>query len=123
MERIYINNSTFGETYRGVFIVRGENVVFLGELDPDREELIEDMVVESSVEDADIKDTTPNNFGMTSAITHQSSERPQVLRKIPFKDAERIFKERNAASKKVFKERSKKINLGENKDNYENHLY
>lgn len=31
----------FGEVNRGLYIVRGENVAVLGEIDPDREELIE----------------------------------------------------------------------------------
>lgn len=49
IERIYLNTETedapqadlpkrFGEEYRGVFMVRGENVVMLGELDIDRED-------------------------------------------------------------------------------------
>ncbi|KAI5961886.1 uncharacterized protein KGF55_003857 [Candida pseudojiufengensis] len=40
-ERIYLNdqnNEKFGETYRGVFMVRGENVVMMGELDIDKED-------------------------------------------------------------------------------------
>lgn len=42
IERIYLNEGDqvvkFGETYRGVFMVRGENVVMMGELDIDRED-------------------------------------------------------------------------------------
>ncbi|KAK6460861.1 hypothetical protein DFJ63DRAFT_289570 [Scheffersomyces coipomensis] len=43
VERIYLNDeenspTKFGETYRGVFMVRGENVVMLGELDIDKED-------------------------------------------------------------------------------------
>ncbi|ODV68012.1 Sm-like ribonucleo protein [Hyphopichia burtonii NRRL Y-1933] len=46
IERIYLNDSQveskepnrFGEAYRGVFLVRGENVVMLGELDIDQED-------------------------------------------------------------------------------------
>lgn len=39
-ERIYVEGEPkkFGEIYRGVFIVRGENVVMMGELDIDRED-------------------------------------------------------------------------------------
>lgn len=39
LERIYLDNGRYGETYRGVFLVRGENVVMMGELDIDREDL------------------------------------------------------------------------------------
>lgn len=122
MERIYLNSSTFGETYRGVFIVRGENVVFLGELDPDREELIEDQVVESTVEEADINETSAPS-ALSSSTSQLPPAGPRVLRKIPFEDAERILKARSTTASKLFKERSKKMNLGENKDNFENHLY
>ncbi|KAK6199931.1 uncharacterized protein RJT21DRAFT_120831 [Scheffersomyces amazonensis] len=43
VERIYLNDESntpkkFGETYKGVFMVRGENVVMLGELDIDKED-------------------------------------------------------------------------------------
>lgn len=49
VERIYLNNEAegqpltdhakrFGEIYRGVFMIRGENVVMLGELDFDTED-------------------------------------------------------------------------------------
>jgi U6 snRNA-associated Sm-like protein LSm1 len=43
-ERIYLNDTDtnqptqFGECYRGVFMVRGENVVMMGELDIDKED-------------------------------------------------------------------------------------
>ncbi|KAJ3252941.1 SM-like, degradation of cytoplasmic mRNAs and positively regulates transcription initiation [Chytriomyces hyalinus] len=33
MERMY-HGETYGEEYRGMFVVRGENVVLLGEVDP-----------------------------------------------------------------------------------------
>lgn len=120
MERIYLNNHTFGENYRGVFIVRGENVVFLGELDPDREDFIDDQAVDSSVEDADTKPREAS-AGLGTIIPQNAS--PQVLRRIPFADAERIFKERATLAKKVFKERSKKMSPAEIKDQYENQLY
>lgn len=40
VERIYIegNEPVFGQAYRGVFMVRGENVVMMGELDIDKED-------------------------------------------------------------------------------------
>lgn len=120
MERIYINNHTFGESSRGVFIVRGENVVFLGELDPDAEDSIEDLVVDKSLEEADLSSSKSSSAAFSAP---QSAQQPRVLSRIPFKDAERIFKERAAVEKKRFRERSKKMNLGEEKDNYENHLY
>lgn len=98
--------------------MRGENVVFLGELDPDREDYIEDLVIDSSAEDADLSaGPASSEFPSSHPVA------PKELRRIPFKDAERIFKERAAAKQKLFKERSRKMNLGEQKDNYENHLY
>merc|ERR1712150_370135 len=36
MERIHVGNK-YGDIPRGVFVVRGENVVLLGEIDPQRE--------------------------------------------------------------------------------------
>jgi len=36
VERIYIEN-TYGERKVGIFLVRGENVVLLGEINPDKE--------------------------------------------------------------------------------------
>lgn len=42
IERIYLDEESkdkrFAETYRGVFMIRGENVVMMGELDIDRED-------------------------------------------------------------------------------------
>lgn len=39
VERIYITEQNkYGECYRGVFMVRGENVVMLGEIDIDKED-------------------------------------------------------------------------------------
>lgn len=50
IERIYLKDDgsegtkKFGETYRGVFLIRGENVVMIGELDIDTEdEHLKDM--------------------------------------------------------------------------------
>eukprot|EP00052_Salpingoeca_macrocollata_P001660 m.26804 g.26804 ORF g.26804 m.26804 type:complete len:140 (+) comp11573_c0_seq1:66-485(+) len=37
IERIYVGK-TYGDIERGIYIVRGENVVLLGEVDPSREE-------------------------------------------------------------------------------------
>ncbi|KAL0074382.1 LSM1 protein [Phycomyces blakesleeanus] len=37
IERIYVGNC-FGDIPRGIFIIRGENVVLLGELDTEKEE-------------------------------------------------------------------------------------
>lgn len=131
-ERIYLNPTTFGESYKGVYIVRGENVVFLGELDPDREEFLEDCVVESTLEEANIDANIviSNAFGIVKQPQQQQQPQPQqqqqqqqqnVLRKIPFEDAERIFKERVKESKKVLQNRLKNLDSGEGK--YENHLY
>lgn len=128
-ERIYLNPTTFGETYKGVYIVRGENVVFLGELDPDREEFLEDHVVESTLEEANVDENIviSNTFGIVKQPSQQQQPPQQplqqqiVLRKIPFEDAERIFKERIKDSKKVLQNRLKNLDSGEGK--YENHLY
>ncbi|CAN3363946.1 sm-like protein LSm1 [Diutina catenulata] len=39
VERIYLDDdNSFGQAYRGVFMVRGENVVMMGELDIDKED-------------------------------------------------------------------------------------
>ncbi|KAG7195548.1 SM-like, degradation of cytoplasmic mRNAs and positively regulates transcription initiation [Scheffersomyces spartinae] len=56
IERIYLKDEgstkKFGETYRGVFLIRGENVVMIGELDIDTEdEHLQDMQ-QISFEDA-----------------------------------------------------------------------
>lgn len=115
-----------------MYIVRGENVVFLGELDPDREEFLEDCVVESTLEEANIDANIviSNAFGIVKQPQQQQQPQPQqqqqqqqqnVLRKIPFEDAERIFKERVKESKKVLQNRLKNLDSGEGK--YENHLY
>lgn len=37
VERVYVGNR-YGDIERGIYIVRGENFVLLGELDPDKEE-------------------------------------------------------------------------------------
>lgn len=37
VERIHVN-SMYGDIPKGIFVVRGENVVLLGEVDPDNEE-------------------------------------------------------------------------------------
>jgi hypothetical protein len=110
-----------------VYIVRGENVVFLGELDPDREEFLENCVVESTLEEAnlDANIVISNAFGIVKQPQQQQQQQPlqqqNVLRKIPFEDAERIFKERVKDSKKVLQNRLKNLDSGEGK--YENHLY
>ncbi|ODQ82756.1 hypothetical protein BABINDRAFT_164496 [Babjeviella inositovora NRRL Y-12698] len=45
IERIYLPNNRYAEADRGVFLIRGENVVMLGELDIDKEDTaIEEMV-------------------------------------------------------------------------------
>lgn len=114
VERIYLNSHTYGEEYRGVFIIRGENVVFLGELDTDKEDFIEEHVVEKTLEEIDLNGLDSRNL----------TAEPQVIRKIPFKDAERIFKEQMIKEEKILKEKSKKLNFtGVSSSNYENHLY
>ncbi|KAF9436944.1 SM-like, degradation of cytoplasmic mRNAs and positively regulates transcription initiation [Entomortierella beljakovae] len=37
IERIYVGD-TYGDIHRGIFIIRGENVVLLGEIDEDKED-------------------------------------------------------------------------------------
>lgn len=49
MERIYDNNGQYGEVRRGVFIVRGENVALLGEIDVEQEERIEEQKLPGSI--------------------------------------------------------------------------
>lgn len=49
MERIYDNNGRYGEVRRGVFIVRGENVALLGEIDVEKEERIEEQKLPGSI--------------------------------------------------------------------------
>ncbi|KAJ1920951.1 hypothetical protein H4219_001004 [Mycoemilia scoparia] len=60
IERIYVNNS-FGDIERGIYIVRGENVVLLGEVDKDAEddldlqELPIEQILQMQKEEADEK--------------------------------------------------------------------
>lgn len=49
MERIYDNNGQYGQVRRGVFIVRGENVALLGEIDVEQEERAEEQKLPGSV--------------------------------------------------------------------------
>lgn len=63
IERIYLGHhevpTRFGETYRGVFMVRGENVVMMGELDIDTEDdhLLELEQIPFEVAEAEFKKT------------------------------------------------------------------
>ncbi|KAJ1673812.1 hypothetical protein EV182_004510 [Spiromyces aspiralis] len=60
VERIYVNDA-FGDIERGIFIVRGENVVLLGEVDKDKEDDLElqelpiEQVLQMQKEEADEK--------------------------------------------------------------------
>jgi U6 snRNA-associated Sm-like protein LSm1 len=38
VERIYLSNKRFAENYVGVLLIRGENVLLLGDIDIDKEE-------------------------------------------------------------------------------------
>ncbi|ODV78354.1 Sm-like ribonucleo protein [Suhomyces tanzawaensis NRRL Y-17324] len=60
IERIYLKGEDasqgpvkFGEAYRGVFMVRGENVVMMGELDIDREDDHLDQLEQIPFDDAE----------------------------------------------------------------------
>lgn len=50
IERIHVNDK-YGDMERGVFIIRGENVVLLGEIDREREELLNSKLIKVSVEE------------------------------------------------------------------------
>lgn len=102
LERIYINQSTFGEAYRGVFIVRGENVVYVGELDEAREEQEDSLVVDSPTANANIEPFPRFSPGTLLAERQQVRLKQQqqiernaetgkpVIRRIPFEDAQKI---------------------------------
>lgn len=81
-ERIYCyddehNPIKFGETYRGVFMVRGENVVMMGESDIDREDDHLDNLEQISFEQAeqDLKQIHMNR------IKHETIKTKKLLDK------------------------------------------
>ena len=49
IERIHVNNE-YGDIQRGIFIIRGENVVLLGEIDRDMEANLGSKLTEVSVD-------------------------------------------------------------------------
>lgn len=49
VERIYDNKQQYGEIRRGVYIVRGENVALLGEIDVEKEERMEEQGLPGSL--------------------------------------------------------------------------
>ncbi|TPX60462.1 hypothetical protein SpCBS45565_g07513 [Spizellomyces sp. 'palustris'] len=53
VERTYVGDS-YGEVYRGIFVIRGENVVLLGEIDKEKEAAAIGMLRQLPVEE--IKD-------------------------------------------------------------------
>lgn len=105
VERIYINQQTFGETSRGVFIVRGENVVYVGELDENLEEQEDALIIDSETSEANLSPFPKLSPGALLADRQQQKFQQQqqlernpetglpVIRRIPFQDAERIFNE------------------------------
>ncbi|XP_070494119.1 U6 snRNA-associated Sm-like protein LSm1 [Chironomus tepperi] len=50
IERIHVNDK-YGDMERGVFIIRGENVVLLGEIDREKEEQLNSKLTQVSVEE------------------------------------------------------------------------
>lgn len=49
-ERIHVQDK-FGDMERGIFIIRGENVVLLGEIDREKEEQLNSKLTQVSVEE------------------------------------------------------------------------
>lgn len=50
LERIHVNDK-YGDMERGIFIIRGENVVLLGEIDREKEEQLNCKLTQVSVEE------------------------------------------------------------------------
>jgi len=50
IERIHVENK-YGDMERGIFIIRGENVVLLGEIDREKEEQLNSKLTQVSVEE------------------------------------------------------------------------
>jgi len=50
IERIHVQNF-YGDMERGIFIIRGENVVLLGEIDREKEEQLNSKLTQVSVEE------------------------------------------------------------------------
>ncbi|KND04494.1 uncharacterized protein SPPG_00222 [Spizellomyces punctatus DAOM BR117] len=50
VERTYVGDS-YGEVYRGIFVIRGENVVLLGEIDKEKEAAAIGMLRQLPVEE------------------------------------------------------------------------
>ncbi|KAI8925121.1 mRNA decapping complex subunit [Entophlyctis helioformis] len=51
VERTFVNG-TYGDVFRGIFLVRGENVVLLGEIDDDKESTLMQSLTEVPPADA-----------------------------------------------------------------------
>ncbi|CAN6674585.1 sm-like protein LSm1 [Trichomonascus vanleenenianus] len=84
VERIYdLPNGSYGEQRRGVYIVRGENVAWVGEIDMDKEDMIEEAKVPGVA---------------TSA-----------LKEVPFAEIEKAHNDRVSALKKKDKQMAKKL--------------
>lgn len=54
IERIYLQSS-YGEVNRGLYIVRGENVAWVGEIDPDKEDSIKEELKLEKVEYSEVE--------------------------------------------------------------------
>lgn len=121
IERIYINSSTFGEINRGVFIVRGENVVYVGEIDEQREEQEDSCIVDSTLEEADLEPFPKIHPGMSpeeraqiqqklrDRIERNPKTNAPIIRRIPYEEAKKIHDKLNDATKDEFIKRSKTI--------------
>lgn len=81
-----------------MFIVRGENVVYVGELDESREDQEESLVVDSSVSEANIKPFPKLLSGalltdlqqQQNEIERNSDTGLPIIRRIPFEDAQKL---------------------------------
>ncbi|KAJ3410425.1 SM-like, degradation of cytoplasmic mRNAs and positively regulates transcription initiation [Chytridiales sp. JEL 0842] len=74
IERIYVDDS-FGEEYRGMFVIRGENVVLLGEVDEEREE----QVLSTLKSDTPAKEIAKIAKARAELASRKESARKKVL--------------------------------------------
>ncbi|KAI8826201.1 Sm-like ribonucleoprotein [Fimicolochytrium jonesii] len=52
VERTYAEDNTYGDVYRGIFLIRGENVVMLGEIDKEKETTVMSTLQQVPIETA-----------------------------------------------------------------------
>ncbi|KAI1912024.1 hypothetical protein LOZ53_002305 [Ophidiomyces ophidiicola] len=87
VERVYAGN-VYGEVSRGVFLVRGENVMLLGEIDLDREDNIpepyrqvefSEVVELKKKEDAERKQQDKRHSGKLQSLGFEAEHSGEVL--------------------------------------------